>query len=55
MKKQEFAENKISKKLSFSDIDLLERAEKIIDDEFSLVLNIDANAVGEYIRKKLEN
>ena len=55
MKKQELAENKISKKLSFSDIDLLERAEKMIDDEFSFVLNIDANAVGEYIRRKLGN
>lgn len=55
MKKQQLSESKVNKKLSFLDIDFLERAERMIEDEFSFVLRIDAGEVGEYIRKKLEN
>lgn len=55
MKKQQLAEANGNRKLSLSDIDALERAEKLIEDEFAFVLDIDIRDVGEYIRKKLED
>lgn len=52
-KKNQFAENKGNRKLSFSDLDLLERAEKLIEGEFSFVLGIPSVDIAEYIRKKV--
>ncbi len=55
IKRQQLEEKSGNRKLSFSDIDVLERAEKLIEEEFSLVLNINISDVGVYIRQKLEN
>ncbi len=53
LKKQE-KQNR-GKQLSSSDDGLLKMAEKLIDEEFSLSLGCSTEAVGEYIRKKLES
>ncbi len=53
VKKDQLAENKGNRKLSFSDLDYLERAEKLIESEFSFVLGIPSIDVAGYIRKKL--
>ena len=55
IKRQQLEEKSGNRKLSFSDIDVLERAEKLIEEEFYLVLNINISDVGAYIRQKLEN
>ena len=54
IKKQQLAELGANRKLSFSDLDTLERAERLIEDEFSFVLGIRPSEVADYIRKKIE-
>lgn len=51
LKKNEFAEN--NKHLSATDENILSDAESIIENEFSFVLNLDRNSVGEYIKQRI--
>jgi CarD family transcriptional regulator len=52
LKRKQLAANK--KNLLSSDESILKRAEDLIENEFSFVLNISTDQVGKYIREKLE-
>ena len=45
---------KNGKKLLSADVNALEQAEKLVENEFSFVLGINASEVSEYIRSKIE-
>lgn len=51
LKKQELSLE--GKKLSSTDENHLSMAETLIENEFSFVLNLDSNSVGQYIRSRL--
>ena len=53
LRKQQLESAGNNKKLSLSDLGVLEQAEKLIENEFSFVLGIPASGVGVYIREKL--
>ena len=42
-----------NRKLAFSDLDILERAERLLEGEFSFVLGISPLDVASYVREKL--
>ena len=52
-RKEQLSKYKGSRKLSFSDLDFLERTERLIEGEFSFVLGIPPFDIAGYIRKKI--
>lgn len=54
LKRQELSRQAGNKRLAFSDQDVLERAERLIEDEFPFVLGIPKNDVAEYIKNRIE-
>lgn len=53
IKKEELSKRVGYKMLTFSDHDLLDRAEKLIENEFSFVLGISKDEVPAYIKKQI--
>lgn len=54
IKREELAGKIGNKRLTFSDQDVLERAERLIEDEFSFVLGIPKAEVAEYIKRRID-
>jgi CarD family transcriptional regulator len=54
VKREELMGHGGNKRLAFSDQEVLERAERLIEDEFSFVLGIPKTDISEYIKSRID-